>query len=338
MSPSTLHVVPLAALTLLAGVPARAAEPAVEIREWPVPWEDTRPRDPFVGPEGDVWFVGQRGDYVGVLEPTSGRFERFDLEDGSGPHNLIVADSGTVWVAGNRAAWIGRLDPETGALDAIPMPDPEAGDPHTLTFGRRGEIWFTVQHAGFVGRLDPSTKDVELVKLPTPGSRPYGIAVDGAGRPWIAEFGGNRIATVDPDRLSLREYDLPEASRPRRIAVVGDRVWYVDYGQGRLGRLDPATGEVTVWTTPSGEGSLPYALAVDDRGRPWFVETGPQPNLLVGFDPETESFTPPTPIPSGGSTVRHMVFHEPTGTIWFGTDKNTIGRATVRAVPYGLRP
>ncbi len=48
--------------------PITAAFPApgdtVEIQEWLVPWPNTRPRDPYVGPDGLVWFVGQKADYV----------------------------------------------------------------------------------------------------------------------------------------------------------------------------------------------------------------------------------------------------------------------------------
>ena len=71
-------------------------------------------------------------------------------------------------------------------------------------------------------------------------------------------------------------------------------------------------------------------MAVDDQGRMWFVETGIQPNQFVGFDPATETFFSRTAVPSGGGTLRHMMFHAPTGTIWFGTDAGTVGRAQVR--------
>ena len=90
---------------------SRAQE--VEIREWEVPWEASRPRDPYVGPEGRVWFVGQRADYVAWLDAASGEFRRFELGEGAGPHNLIVSPAGQVWYAGNRAEHIGLLDPET---------------------------------------------------------------------------------------------------------------------------------------------------------------------------------------------------------------------------------
>jgi len=68
---------------------------------------------------------------------------------------------------------------------------------------------------------------------------------------------------------------------------------------------------------------------VDDRDCLWLVETGSQPNRLVGFDPAKEKFFGLTPIPSGGGTVRHMMFDRATGQIWFGTDANTVGRAQV---------
>ena len=68
-------------------------------------------------------------------------------------------------------------------------------------------------------------------------------------------------------------------------------------------------------------------MTTDDDGRVWFVETNPQPNLLQGFDPATGKFLPPTPIPSGGQTVRHMVFDPATDSLWFGTDANTLGQA-----------
>ena len=43
----------------------------VEITEWTVPWEKTRPRDPFVDAGGRVWFVGQTGNYIAHLDQTS---------------------------------------------------------------------------------------------------------------------------------------------------------------------------------------------------------------------------------------------------------------------------
>ena len=48
-----------------------AALDPIDIKEWPVPWERTRPRDPYVGPDGKAWFVGQQGHYLAHLIPSA---------------------------------------------------------------------------------------------------------------------------------------------------------------------------------------------------------------------------------------------------------------------------
>ena len=229
-----------------------AAEDAIEITEWVVPWENTRPRDPYVDGQGRVWFVGQVGNYLAYLDPQTGRFERYELDAGTGPHNLIVDDDGFVWYAGNRASHIGRLDPKTGKLTKHKMPDTAAGDPHTLTFDGNGDIWFTVQRGNFVGKLGTRTGSIELVSVPTARARPYGIVVDGNNRAWFCELGTNKLASIDPETLELEEIELPRAdTRPRRLQVASDgQLWYVDYTGGYLGRLDPVTGDIEEWLVP----------------------------------------------------------------------------------------
>ena len=321
----------LSAVLFIGLAASAAAAQEVEIREWPVPWEASRPRDPYPDAQGRVWFVGQVGNYLAWLDPASGEFKRYELEERTLPHNLIVDGRG-VWYAGNANGRIGLLDPATGKTRTFMMPDPAARDPHTLVLDAKGDLWFTVQNGGFIGHLATKTGEVRLVKVPQARARPYGIALDAGGRPWVNLFGTNRIATVDPATLALEEIELPRAeARTRRIAITRDqKVWYVDYEKGFLGRLDPATRKVDEWAAPSGAMSRPYAMAVDANDRIWFVETGVQPNRLVGFDPVSQSFFSNTAIPSGGGTVRHMAFDAAGRTLWFGTDVNTIGRAVIR--------
>lgn len=333
---SLIIAVVVSAASVTQGPPAVPSVPPAEtvsvtIDEWPVPWETSRPRDPYVAPDGKVWFVGQRGDYLAWLDPESGKMERHELPEGTGPHNLIVDGAGRVWYAGNRAAHVGSLDAESGRFERVDMPEGQAEDPHTLIFGADGEIWFTAQGANAVGRLDPESGEVRVLAMASERARPYGIVVDGSGRPWLTAFGTNKLAAVDRQAMTIEEIVLPRPeARPRRLAVTPDQtVWYVDYAGGFLGRYDPQDGTFEEWPAPGGDGARPYGMAVDDRGRLWFVESGPEPNRLVGFDPADERFFSITPIASGGGSVRHMVFHPPTRALWFGTDANTIGRALV---------
>ena len=108
-----------------------------------------------------------------------------------------------------------------------------------------------------------------------------------------------------------------------------DTVWYVDYKSGYLGQYNPETTEITEWRMPGEKQSRPYGMIVDDQDRIWFVETGLKPNRLIGFDSKLKEFISKTDIPSGGGSIRHMYYHQPSKAIWFGADTQTIGRAII---------
>jgi virginiamycin B lyase len=152
--------------------------------------------------------------------------------------------------------------------------------------------------------------------------------LDDEGHPWVALFRTNTVVRVDPETLELTRFEEAEAaSQARRLEWTEDgMVWYLDQPRGYLGRIDPATGEVTEWQAPGGSQSSPYAITKDDQGRLWFSETGPV-KQLVGFDPATEEFFSIHPV---SGSIRHMMFDARTGSMWFGTDANQIGRVLVR--------
>jgi virginiamycin B lyase len=284
---------------------------------------------------GRVWFVGQTGNYVAYLDPKSGEFKRYQIEDRTNPHNIVVDERGGVWFTGNRNGRIVQLDPATGQLKNFMMPDSTIRDPHTMIWDKTGVAWFTAQRGGVVGRLERSSGNIRLWKT---GERtnPYGIVTDSKNQPWFDLFATNKIGTIDPKTLELKTYTLPnERARPRRIAVTSDdAVWYGDYSRGYLGRLDPKTGAVEEWPLPGGETSQPYAMTVDDRDRLWLVETRSQPNRMVAFDAKSKSWVANIPVLSNGSmrnTIRHMTYNRATREIWFGTDAGTIGAVKVPA-------
>lgn len=320
---------------LLATAPATQARDdapagAARIQEWTVPWPDTRPRDPYVAPDGRIWFVGQAGNYLAVFDPEDESFARHDLPEGTRPHTVVVDGNGRPWIAGNGNGTILRFDPDGGGFTTFKVPETEGIDrldPHTFAFDGRGGIWFTLQRGNGIGRIDMASGEMRLVPVETASALPYGIMTADDGRPWAVLLGTNKLATVDPKTFQVTEVDLPRAdARPRRLAITGDgRIWYGDYAKGRVGVYDPQSRRFQEWPAPSGR-SGPYAFGSDGKGRIWFVETFPQPNLLQGLDPASGEFLVATPIPSGGGSVRHMVFDPDRNSLWFGTDKNTLAR------------
>lgn len=302
---------------------------SVSITEWPVPWTGSLPRDPYLAPDGKVWFVGQSGNYAAWFDPDTERFDKLDLAPGTGPHNIIVDDDGNAWYAGNLNAHIGRIDADDHSITQLPTPTPEAKDPHTLHFGDGGIIWFTAQWGNHIGQLKIDDGAVRTLGLSTKNARPYGIELDADGNAWVVLLGTNQLARVDAADFTLQEIDLPRSeARPRRVAITGGHnIWYVDYNQGYLGRYDASKQSFSEWRAPGKDKSGPYAMAADRNGRIWFVETWQQPNRLVGFDPASEQFFSITDIPSGGGTVRHMYYDPDSHSLWFGTDTNQLGQA-----------
>jgi virginiamycin B lyase len=329
-----MKVVAVASLALVGAVAAGAQDASLEPKEWTVPWERTRPRDPIMDQTGRVWFVGQAGNYVAYLNPKSGEFKRYEIPAGTNPHNIVVDERGGVWYTGNRNSRIVQLDPGSGELKTIMMPDSTVRDPHTMIWDKDGVAWFTAQQSQRIGRFDRATGAIKFWRPSQERSNPYGVVLDSKGQPWFDLFATNRIATIDPRTLEYKEFTLPnERSRPRRIAVTSDDiVWYGDYSRGMLGRLDPKSGAVEEFPLPGGEGSQPYAMTSDDRDRIWVVETRSQPNRMVAFDAKSKQFVANIAIPSNGSdrnTIRHMTFNRATREIWFGTDAGTIGAVKV---------
>jgi virginiamycin B lyase len=338
-----MRVLHVALLTVASALPAFAQDAPLEPKEWTVPWERTRPRDPIMDRTGRVWFVGQTGNYIAYLEPKSGEFKRYQIADGTNPHNIVTDPDGGVWFTGNRNSRIVKLDPQTGELKNFMMPDTTVRDPHTLIFDKNGIGWFTAQQSQRIGRLDPKTGEIKLWRPPGEGrTNPYGVVIDQDNRPYFNLWQTNKIATIDPKTLEYKEFVHPDPRmRARRIAITSDgQIWFGDY-RGILNHLDPKTGKFEEFPLPSGAASMPYAHTQDDKDRIWIVETGVQPNRLVAFDTKARTFVANLPVLSNGAernTIRHMTFNRATREIWFGTDAGTIGAIKVPTEMRKLTP
>src|SRR4030095_13400661 len=96
--------------------------------------------------------------------------------------------------------------------------------------------------------------ETRWVTSPRPSWRPYGIVITSRGVPWVACNGSNRLASLDPVTMEVREYPTPTpASRIRRLDVMSDdRLAYVDSARGYIAIMDPKTGTVREWPSPSG--------------------------------------------------------------------------------------
>ena len=105
-------------------------------------------------------------------------------------------------------------------------------------------------------------------------------------------------------------------------------IWYSDYSRGFLGRLDPKTGAVKEYASPSGPKSQPYGItALNDII--WYSESAVAPNTIVRFDPKTEQFQS-WAIPAGGGVVRNMMSTKDGDLVIAESGVNVIGLVDIK--------
>jgi virginiamycin B lyase len=107
--------------------------------------------------------------------------------------------------------------------------------------------------------------------VPTPRfARDPAVAPDGSI--YVAVMNGNKVARFDTKSQTFREWDLPAGHRPHGLLVDGKGiVWTTGNGNGTIGRLDPATGTMTEFRTPSGGGGPHTLVITDDQKTIWFT-------------------------------------------------------------------
>ena len=296
----------------------------IDIQEWIVPTLGQRSRDPIEAPDGSIWWTGMWASLVGQLDPVTGNMKEYPLPPEARPHSIVPDEDGFIWYTGNSNGTIGKLDPATGDITEYPT---EAGDPHTAVFHPNGNLYFTSQRAAMLGRLNPVTG--ELKEIPTE-PRPYGIIVAQDETVWIAYNGTNKLGAMDPESMEVQYYTVPDPdTRIRRLGIDSKGViWFVNSSKGRIGRLDPATGEIKEWESPSGPHSHPYSLAVIND-KIWYNESAMRPDALVRFDPETESFQS-WAIPSGVGIIRHVWVTRENKLLIHQSSSNRIGLGTIK--------
>jgi virginiamycin B lyase len=292
----------------------------IDIQEWTAPTLGQRVRDPHQAPDGSIWWTGMFASLLGRLDPATGEMREFKLDPTARPHWSGADAQGNIWYTGNGNGTVGRLDPRTGQITVY---DVEARDPHTGIFDRDGNLVWTAQGAAMVGKLNPRTG--EIVEVPTQGRNPYGIRMDSQGMLWVAFNGSPMIAKLNPRTMELQYFNMPDPeTRIRRLDVDSqDKIWFVNSALGRIGRLDPVTGNVREWESPSGPESHPYALEIIDDII-WYNESNQRPDALVRFDPATETFQS-WPIPSGYGIVRNMAVTRDGNLLIHQSSSNRIG-------------
>src|SRR5437660_7970977 len=124
--------------------------------------------------------------------------------------------------------------------------------------------------------------------------------------------------------VGIQAYELPKGGGyPHDVAVGADGiVWYTAQRDGKLGRLDPATGKVDL--VPLGRGAAPHGVVMGPDGAPWVTEGGT--NSIVRVDPKTREVKHWYLPEARGYVNLNTLTFDKRGRVWFTGQQGVYGR------------
>ena len=283
-------------------------------------------QDPHFDQNGNVWFT-DRGTHnrVSMLDPRTGAITDYLMPDTRDldPHGLTVDADGHVWWLREFGLTLGRLNPNTGEMTQYSANVDNrilGGAIHTPALDSAQNLWFTVMSGNHLGKWERDTDKITLYRAPTqeePGYG-YGIIVDSLDKVWFAPVQRCELTRFDPETERFSSYHAlgdPSAGGciMRRLDEARDgAIWYGVHSHGKLGKLDPSTGEQELFDMPVPFGK-PYALQIDPTGNVW---VGDGATGIVRFNPRSEEFTY-FPYPRRTAFPKIEITRD--GAVWFGT-------------------
>lgn len=262
------------------------------------------------GPDGALWFTDFASNSimpataVGRIDPATGAIVEYQTEDGyvpptgkpaapegngfdaSEPTAIAPGGDGNLWVAEVQATSIGRVTPAGNLTQFGYAVNP--GGPLSFTAlgdvaeGPDGDLWFTTDGYGVVARFDPTTEQMTLFSTGPSGSDDVlqSLAAGPEDTMWFTVASTPQapgvIVRVDAATGQATRYPLPPlAGSPDAIVQGPDNaMWFTFDDSWGIGRLDPATGAITIYYRGVPQWSHPDALTVGLEGTLWFADDG----------------------------------------------------------------
>ncbi len=242
------------------------------------------------------------------------------------PWSAAPALDGTHWMPYyGRANMVGNLDPATGEVREFRAPYPGTAAIHSAFPAPDGSVWFTEQGSNRLGRIDPRTGEVGEFQAPlkpgigTERGSKHTVRVDAEGIVWSS---GSPFSRFDPRTETFREF--PEIPSSYGVGIAPDgTVWFTEYRpDGKVGKVNPRTLEVTKYTLPT-PNARPRRIKVDTDGTIWFAEYAA--GKIGRLDPATGAIRE-FPLP-GPSPTPYALGIDQDHKIWYSSmDMDVIGR------------
>jgi len=252
--------------------------------EYDLPRESIEPHDVVVDDKGTVWFSSFGEQYLGKLDPKTGKLTEFEIPEHkpgfpTGLLGLRGDAEGNLWFGNMYQATIARFDRKTETFKFWPLEGDENIDAAQINMvspqsaGVDGKVW--AQNNGFAGihRLDVVSGKFETFEPFKGMSGPhniYDVVPDSKNNVYFTDFRQRHIGRIDAKTGKVDLYETPTPnSAPRRGWMdAQDRLWFGEYRADRIGMFDTKKEEFKEWVIPP-KWSSPYDVVVDRNGEAW---------------------------------------------------------------------
>jgi virginiamycin B lyase len=254
---------------------------------------------------GDTWSYQLKPLPRLTGESTKVIITEYDLPRNSiEPHDVIIGKDGNAYYTNFGEQNIGKLEPKTGKVTEITLPELKKGWPQgslSIHPDKDGNLWFGMMYQGAVGKLDLASLKVETFSLPPDMNkdqaqvnmvRPESATVD--GKVWTQNNGFAALHRLDLKTGAIETimpFKNSQAGENHNIYdIIPDaqnNIYFTDFAQQHLGKVDAKTGETTLFELPS-KASAPRRGMMDEKGRIWFGLY--RANKIEMFDTKTEKF------------------------------------------------
>ncbi|MBV8695715.1 MAG: hypothetical protein JO183_09550 [Ktedonobacteraceae bacterium] len=255
------------------------------IEDFQEPQGYTSPLFVTVDADDHVWFTQPNSNAIGELDSGHGTWKQWQLKQGSMPYDLTFDTHGNLWFTEFGTSAIGFFDPQTHKLVETPTPTLKS-NPYGITRDRRGNIWFTENSLGIgqIGSFTPTLSGkITIGEHAVATLQPHLITSDKAGNVWYSEAFAGSIGEFNPISGTSRNFPVSIGICPDPAACSGTHisgisidgrglVWFDDSLSGRVGYLNPTTGQVVVRTLDQSDAHPHDGLALDNMNTLWFTE------------------------------------------------------------------
>jgi virginiamycin B lyase len=282
-------IVAAVAVGALVAGPATVSAAVRPITEFPIVTPKSGPVDMVYGPDGNVWFVDQTSNKIGMVTHT-GTINGYVIPTAnSQPTSITAGRDGNLWFTESGANKIGRITPG-GVFTQFSL---AAGSgPRGITSGPDGNLWFTDFTSNKIGRIT-TTGTVTTFSVPVASSGPARITAGGDGNLWFTMSSVGQIGRVTPTG-TFSHFSLGSTSAaPARITAGPDgALWFTEQGSNTIGRITTA-GVVTHFPIPTAKAHLVGITAGAD-GNLWFTEQATNHIGRITTGGVVSEYTPPT--------------------------------------------